>query len=131
MFKLISWRRSGLLFGLLTWATVMPPGLAKPPLQWRCGWLNNPTPSNIWLADRDGEWLITVQGGYQTPGDWPWPDFKDNEWIVTNAGEHGYGCACLQMRVNPQTRRALEIKKAYSKPLKACRREPGLKEPGR
>ena len=123
------WRRSGLLLGFLTWVTWIPPGLAKPPLQWRCGWLSNPTPSNIWLQDRDGEWLIAPQGVYQTPGDWPWPDFKQSEWIETNVGSYGYGCACLKMQVNPKTRRVLAIKQAYSKPLRACRQEPRLKEP--
>jgi hypothetical protein len=35
--------------------------------QTRCGWLQNPTPANWWLIDRDGEWLIGAQGGYQAP----------------------------------------------------------------
>lgn len=125
----LSWRRSGLLLSFLAWATVIPPAFAKPPFQWRCGWLSNPTPGNIWLQDRDGEWLIGAQGGYQTPGDWPWPDFKTSEWIETNVGNYGYGCACLKMQANPKTRRALAINQAYSKPLRACRQEPRLKEP--
>jgi hypothetical protein len=29
----------------------------------RCGWFSNPTPANIWLYDRDGDWTIGVQGG--------------------------------------------------------------------
>ena len=34
----------------------------------RCGWLDNSTPANWLLTDRDGEWLIGSQGGYQAPG---------------------------------------------------------------
>ncbi|MEO1404760.1 MAG: DUF4087 domain-containing protein, partial [Cyanobacteria bacterium J06635_1] len=34
----------------------------------RCGWLENPTPSNWWLNDRDGSWGISFQGGYQADG---------------------------------------------------------------
>ena len=37
----------------------------------RCGWFSNPTPGNASLYDRDGEWIIGVQGGYQADGDWP------------------------------------------------------------
>ncbi|HYG29015.1 MAG TPA: DUF4087 domain-containing protein, partial [Allosphingosinicella sp.] len=40
----------------------------QSPTQRRCGWLDNPTPANWWLTDRDGEWLIGAQGGYQAPG---------------------------------------------------------------
>ncbi|MCZ8486886.1 DUF4087 domain-containing protein [Vibrio lentus] len=27
----------------------------------RCGWLENPSPANMWLIDRDGTWNISVQ----------------------------------------------------------------------
>ena len=37
----------------------------------RCGWFSNPTPANASLYDRDGEWVIGVQGGHQAEGDWP------------------------------------------------------------
>lgn len=49
---------------------------APPQFETRCGWFSNPTPANIWLYDRDGEWTIGVQGGYQVEGEWPWPQFK-------------------------------------------------------
>lgn len=35
----------------------------------RCGWLTNPTPANMWLQDRDAQWIIGMQGGYQLQGD--------------------------------------------------------------
>ena len=28
----------------------------------RCGWLENPTPGNYWLTDKDGDWTISTQG---------------------------------------------------------------------
>ena len=94
----------------------------------RCGWFSNPTPGNIWLNDRDGEWIIGIQGGYQIEGDWDWPEFKKGQWIRTNAGSYGYGCACMQVRVDKETNRVLEIKGARSRPLAACRKEPSLKK---
>src|SRR5258705_12486965 len=69
----------------------------------RCGWFVNPTPGNVWLYDREAEWTIGVQGGHQVDGDWPWPAFKRGQWVRTNAGSYGYGCACLDLRVNQQT----------------------------
>jgi hypothetical protein len=37
----------------------------------RCGWLQNPTPANWWLTDRDGTWTISAQG-----------DIKQEEWTI-------------------------------------------------
>lgn len=93
----------------------------------RCGWFSNPTPGNIWLNDRDGEWIIGIQGGYQTEGDWDWPKFPKGQWLRTN-GSYGYGCACLQMRVDKNTSHVLEIRAARPRPLAACRKEAALKD---
>jgi len=94
----------------------------------RCGWFDNPTPGNFWLYDRDGEWTIGVQGGYQVEGDWDFPNFKPKQWIVTNAGSYGYGCACLQVRVDRETHHVLEIKSSRARPLSACRQDKFLKK---
>src|SRR5262249_24959142 len=93
----------------------------------RCGWFSNPTPANVSLYDRDGEWIIGVQGGYQVEGDWDWPSFKDSQWVETNV-HYGYGCACMQLRVNRRTHEALEIKSSRARPLATCRRDPSLKQ---
>jgi hypothetical protein len=92
----------------------------------RCGWFENPTPGNAWLTDRDGEWIIGVQGGHQAEGEHP--EFADDQWIKTNIN-YGYGCACLKVKVDYKTRRVLEIASATAKPLSACRNDPALKEP--
>ena len=46
--------------------------IAQAQFEMRCGWFSNPTPGNVWLYDRDGEWTIEVQGGYRVEGDWEW-----------------------------------------------------------
>jgi hypothetical protein len=91
----------------------------------RCGWFTNPTPANAWLQDRDGEWTIATQGGRQAGGDWP--TFKPRQWIPTN-GSYGYGCACMQVRVNKQTHEVLEIKSSRARTLSQCRQDPSLKK---
>ncbi|WP_235596786.1 DUF4087 domain-containing protein [Leptospira alstonii] len=93
----------------------------------RCGWLSNPTPANISLYDRDAEWKIGVQGGYQVAGDWQWPTFQSGQWVQTNSGSYGYGCACLRLRASKQTHEVLEIKTARGILLKQCRQDPALK----
>lgn len=103
-----------------------PPALNQ--FETRCGWLDNPTPANVWLNDRDGEWTIGLQGGYQVEGEWEWPKFAPRQWVVTNAGSYGYGCACLRLRADRETRRVIEIKEARARPLSACRREPALRK---
>ena len=95
-----------------------------PPL--RCGWLENPTPGNVWLTDRGGEWTIGTQGGHQAEGDWP--QFVARRWVKTN-GHYGYGCACLRFKADATTRQVLSIISAQSRSLAACRNDKRLKEP--
>jgi len=102
-------------------------GAAVKQFETRCGWFSNPTPANIWLYDREAEWTIGVQGGYQVEGDWDWPSFKDGQWVETN-GRYGYGCVCMQVRVNRQTKKVLEIKSSRARPLAACRQDLPLKK---
>src|SRR5215216_4756630 len=91
----------------------------------RCGWFSNPTPANASLYDRDGEWIIGVQGGYQAEGDWP--DFSAKQWIETNV-HYGYGCACLRVQVDRSTERVMKIESSRPRPLSACRRDKALKK---
>jgi hypothetical protein len=93
----------------------------------RCGWFSNPTPANASLHDRDAEWIIAVQGGHQAEGDWP--EFGPKQWIETNV-HYGYGCACLQVRVNRSTHEVMEIESAKPRPLSACRNDRKLKRWG-
>ncbi len=93
----------------------------------RCGWYSNPTPGNHWIEDRDGEWIIGVQGGFQADGDYP-PEFSDSQWVNTN-GNYGYGCACLRVTVNRQEQQILKVVSATARPLSACRKDPALTEP--
>jgi len=98
---------------------------AIEPFETRCGWFSNPTPANVWLHDRDGQWTIGVQGGYQAEGDNWWPLFKPRQWVETNV-HYGYGCVCLRLRVNRETHEVIEIKSSRARPLAACRRDRSL-----
>ena len=93
----------------------------------RCGWFSNPTPANASLFDRDGEWIIGVQGGYQAEGDWP--SFSPKQWVETNV-HYGYGCACLRVRVDRSERQVVVIESAQARALSACRRDPALRKSG-
>ena len=89
-----------------------------------CGWFSNPTPANASLFDRDAEWIIGVQGGYQAEG--YWPEFGPKEWVKTNVN-YGYGCACLRVRVNREESKVIAIESARSQPLSKCRRDRALR----
>ena len=103
-----------------------PPAEAQKS-ETRCGWFSNPTPANAWLYDREAEWTIGVQGGYQAEGDWP--AFSPKQWIKTNV-HYGYGCACLRVRVDRESHRVIEIESAKPRPLSACRSDRKLKRWG-
>lgn len=93
----------------------------------RCGYLVNPTPANWWLTDRQGEWLIGAQGGYQAEGLEVLPEeFFENGWVHTN-GWYGYRCACLTVASD---RKTMRIKRIYSgEPLsmKRCTRDKAIR----
>lgn len=101
------------------------PGPTPAASERRCGWLHNPTPANWWLVDRDGEWLIGAQGGYQAPGMDEMPDMTTRGWAETN-GHYGHGCACMDVTVDERTRRVTRIFSARPVPLSQCRTDPWL-----
>ena len=119
-----------LLFAAVAFVSGRPATPAAPAvaqLETRCGWFSNPTPANASLHDRDDEWIIGAQGGYQAEG--KWPSFGPKQWVKTN-GHYGHGCACLRLRVNRETGRVIEIKSARARPLAACRRDRRLRKWG-
>lgn len=86
----------------------------------RCGWLDNPTPANWWLTDRDGEWTIATQGGRQAPGLGELPDMSARGWVAIN-GSYGYGCACLDVETDRREMRITRIRSGTPLPLRQCR----------
>lgn len=101
------------------------PKVRAAPFTLRCGWLDNPTPGNFSLRDRDGEWVLAEQGGYEARGMDLIPDLSGNEFVEIN-GPHGYACACIQASVDVETHRVLEIKRVKQRLLKVCLGDPGL-----
>jgi len=94
----------------------------------RCGWLHNPTPGNWWLVDRDGEWVLALQGSEPVPGMDDIPDMTTAGWVRTN-GHYGHGCACFQMETDRSARRVLRILSAQPLPLARCRGDRALPQP--
>jgi len=91
----------------------------------RCGWVDNPTPANWELWDKDGTWSISVQGGREADGDLP--EFPENKayWKITNV-HYGYGCGCLMVKVDKKEKTILEIKGGKALPLSKCRADKTL-----
>lgn len=106
-------------------ATLIASASLSSAAETRCGYFVNPTPSNAWLHDKDGEWIIASQGGHLADGDWPSFDGR-GQWVETN-GSYGYGCACMSVTVDAAESRVLTIHSAKAKPLSACKKDPALK----
>jgi hypothetical protein len=112
----------------LTFVSAEPRSRETSPIEkteMRCGWFSNPTPANASLYDREDEWIISVQGGYQAEGDWP--EFSPKQWVETNV-HYGYGCACLSVRVDHSNKRVIKIGSARARPLSVCRRDRALRK---
>ena len=89
-----------------------------------CGWWDNPTPGNVWLDDRSGQWTIALQGMYEARGDWP--EFKPEQQLPKGA-PHGVGCACISARVDMASKYVWSFTGAQALPLKVCLADPALK----
>ncbi|WP_438820295.1 DUF4087 domain-containing protein [Burkholderia lata] len=57
------------------------------------------------------------------------PDMSTKGWVVTNAGGHGYGCACLDLEIDPRVREVVRIVAARPLPLKRCKADRTLRAP--
>lgn len=119
-------RVSLLVVLLMAWTQSVLADAGPPKGQLRCGWFENPTPANAWFTDRDGEWLVGVQGGHQAHGDWP--RFPSWRWVRTN-GHYGYGCACIRALTDPSSFTITKILTSYSRSLATCRKDATLQEP--
>jgi len=106
------------------WMIALAP-MAARAASVRCGWLDNPSPGNASLYDKDGEWTIAVQGGYQATGDWP-PVFKPRQWIRRGPGDYGYGCVCLTVELDLKEKNILTILSGGARPLSICRKDSAI-----
>lgn len=100
-----------------------PPAPPKAlPFERRCGWMENPTPANWWLVDKDDTWVIGVQGGHQADGEMP--DFG-KAWVETNV-HYGHGCACAEMQIDHATKRVMAYRAVRVLPISRCQQDKRL-----
>ncbi|MFH4464884.1 DUF4087 domain-containing protein [Vibrio diabolicus] len=98
--------------------------LAATAEETRCGWLENPSPANMWLIDRDGSWDISVQGTSNALDDKSMEllyqaTANENEFVRTNRN-YGFSCACLAVDVDEEQNSITTIYKSKQLPLKQC-----------
>lgn len=93
----------------------------------RCGWLENPTPANLWLTDAEGSWTLSTQGGEQLDDASMnnLPATNANEFVETN-GFYGYSCVCLKVRVDKKQNRILQVYSGKALLLKKCLEDQSL-----
>ncbi|HAV1827360.1 TPA: DUF4087 domain-containing protein [Enterobacter hormaechei subsp. steigerwaltii] len=94
----------------------------------RCGWLQNPSPSNQWITDKEGTWDISMQGQFESDGIENIKDFPDDEFVKTN-GDYGYGCACIRVDVDRESKKIIKIYSSKILPLARCQSDRTLHEP--
>ncbi|MFQ3612809.1 MAG: DUF4087 domain-containing protein [Cyanobacteriota bacterium] len=121
MFKSVGWTMAALVVATY-------PAFAE---EIRCGWLDNPTPANWFLVDRDEDWLISAQGGFQAEGLDRIPDLTEGEFVAIRAS-YGYACACMTVITDPKEGKILSIQDLTQLPLRQCQEDPALpqREPG-
>ena len=101
----------------------LDPAKLGPPVR-RCGWWDNPTPGNVRLTDRDGEWTVAMQGTYEAAGDGP--DFARDQ-AAPKGASHAHGCACMMVRADRASKFVYSIADAKPLALSVCRKDPKLK----
>ena len=115
-------RRNRALAVLIAVSMIALAPMAARAASVRCGWLDNPTPGNASLYDKDGEWTIAAQGGHQANGDWP-PAFKPGQWMRRGPGSYGYGCVCLTVELDEKGKNIFDILSGEGRPLSVCRKD--------
>jgi len=116
-------KRSLLILAIISFISVI--ALPVKATETRCGWLQVPTPANWYLKDRDGTWVISMQGGYRAEGMETTPVGDDKEYVKTNVN-YGYSCACLNVVVDSSRMRIIRIQGGEALPLSTCREDPNL-----
>ena len=101
----------------------------KDRVEKRCGWFSYPDENNMYLFDKDGKWVIREEGGYQLPAEDldNLPHFGREQW--GSASIFGYGCACLNVKVNKKEKKILSIKSGTAFTFTKCRKDKNLQEP--
>lgn len=112
------------LFSICFMLCLTPISFAK---KMRCGWLDNPTPSNLWLVDKDAEWVISKQGGYEALGIDKLKDFADDQYVHTN-GNYGHGCSCLVVDVDKIDKTIRKIYSAKNIEVARCQSDRKIKK---
>lgn len=93
----------------------------------RCGWLENPTPANLWLIDNDSEWTLSVQGrGFINEKSMANMPFIDQKEFVRTNGNYGFSCVCLNVKTNKEKSEILEIYGGEQLLLKKCLEDPNI-----
>jgi hypothetical protein len=115
--------RTGVIVGLTLGASLYPV-LADE----RCGWLENPTPGNLWLKDSHGLWIISAQGGPYAKGIEKLPQPTPDRFVATN-GQYGYSCACLNGTFDAHAQTMTRVDSARTSPLADCRNDKALPVP--
>lgn len=114
----------------MTTPAMSAPSTGQSKTQNRCGWISNPTPANWFLIDRDGEWVMGMQGGYQMPES-SYDHLPDHgrQWVRQNTGSYGYGCGCLHVSVDRANNRITRVVSGRALPLATCRADKRLPRP--
>ena len=93
----------------------------------RCGWLENPTPANLWLIDSESEWTLSIQGrGFINEDSIEnMPTIDQNEFVRTN-GYYGFSCVCLNVKTDKKNSEILEVYSGEQLLLKQCLEDPNI-----
>ncbi|WP_434136887.1 DUF4087 domain-containing protein [Pseudomonas luteola] len=93
----------------------------------RCGWLENPTPANLWLIDKDSEWTLSIQGsGFINEDSMDkMPTIDEKEFVRTN-NNYGFSCVCLNVKTDKKKSEILEVYSGEQLLLKQCLEDPNI-----
>lgn len=95
----------------------------------RCGWYANPTPGNLMLRDKDGDWWIQMQGKPDPDGIDNAPAFDEKQFVETNVPGYGYGCACMTVTTDGRQKKITRIITGEIIPLRRCHNDRSLPRP--
>lgn len=90
----------------------------------RCGWLENASPANLWLIDRDSSWDVTIQGVRSELDDKSidlvYEAMANKGQFVQTNNSYGFSCACLIVDTDKEVKRITAVYGSRQLSLKQC-----------
>lgn len=96
-----------------------------------CGWLDNPSPANLFFTDSEAFWFISAQGKAplnDASMNLVYAALHDEQQFVRTNVNYGFSCACLTVDKSLETNSITKVYQSEQMTLKTCLEDQAIAE---